>query len=155
VPRWKILSQAWSVGELSRLAGEALSALAVIRMARAGRVRATPERLFRSIKEVDRILTLLAEEVRSIERLSDQYSLPLDGLASPLLKAVLDAYGVANAKDALEKLGRLEKTLNKVIQGEFENYDVEELERFLEAVLDATTKEVERLTRFSEVLWEK
>ncbi len=153
--RWEMLSEAWGLGNLGRVAGEGLTALTMLRLAEAGKVKVALEHCKESLLRVDRLLLSLIDEVKSLRDVSDRYKIPLDSLASPILRAFLGIYGVANSKEALERLDRLRAALRTIVEEGVKREEVEVLEEFLETVLNVSAEEVERLTRSSEMLWKK
>jgi len=153
--RWETLSRAWSLSNLGKVAGEGLTALMMLRLSKEGKVKEDVKRYKDVLVEVGRIISSLIEEVKSIKDVSEKYKVPLDSLASPLLKASLSIYGIANSYDALKKLENLHITLDRIIKGDYEKEEVRIIEEFLEAILKVSENEIEQLTRFSEVLWKK
>jgi len=149
--QWIYLSRAWNLCEWGKIAGEALTALSMLRLA--DRREINLEIVQSKLKRVNELLNFLAEEIKSIGEIADRYDIRLSDISSPILKTFLDLYGIANSQDAIKRIAMLNEILKNILEGKYDEEEIDSLERFLRAILRTSTNEVEKLMRPSDTVW--
>jgi len=149
--QWMSLSRAWDLSEWGKVAGEALTALTMLRIAEKRQIDF--KQIQDKLRDVNKLISFLTEELESTGDLADRYDIKLSSITSPILKAFLDTYGIANSQDAIKKLTTLSETLKDVIDGKYSEDSIGVLEEFLRIVLKTSTEEVEKLILPSRAVW--
>ncbi len=148
---WSYLSQAWSLCEIGKIASDALSILSEIKVV--DTIRKLDSDSINKLKRIDTILDALKKEIEAIGDVADEFNIPLADVSSPILQKFLDLHGVANIRDAVDKIEMLSEALDKLLADEYEFADIEQLEDFLKAILKTSTDEVEKLMSSSDSVW--
>jgi len=142
--RWELTSAVWSLTELSSIASEALIALIQLKLVEERVFEDRRHLLIQKIKRANEIIDTLIEEIKGLSSLFGE-NMPVNKVASPVLREFLNEYGIAYARDAINRLNDLKSTLNRILEGQFTSFDVEKIRRFLEAISRATITQIEKL----------
>jgi len=135
--KWVLLSEAWSLNEVAHRAGEALTALTLLKLTRAHEITADEAQLRKRILSVKPVLqNLLTETEHAIKT---GYAPP------PLVRALQEEYGYADLRRVREKLKQILNTIDRIANGSQEEDDIKELERALECIANMAASRTQEL----------